>query len=211
MKQDYEYESMLKGNLYIAEHIDKEKKTKNSKINEKKKNQTNIEDEEKIKNLEVKLFGETPVEFYVTPPVYVDYGRHVNIGENFYANMGCMFLDVNYINIGDNVMFGPRVNLYTASHPIDPSIRNEQLEYGAPINIKDNVWVGGNVTILPGVNIGENAIVAAGSVVTKDVPSNTIVGVNPAKHIKDITNKDYEKWNDLKIAYEKRKVDTREI
>lgn len=119
--------------------------------------------------------------------------------------MDCMFLDVNYINIGNNVMFGPRVNLYTAGHPIDPLIRNEQLEYGAPINIKDNVWIGGNVTVLPGITIGKNAVVAAGSVVTKDVPEDSIVGGNPAKHIRDIDSKDYEKWNELKYKYKESK------
>ena len=205
MNKDYEYESMLKGDLYIAENIAKENKSMNGKVIAQKINKTSIDDEEKIKDLEVELFGETPDDFYVTPPLYVDYGRHVNIGVNFYANMDCMFLDVNYINIGNNVMFGPRVNLYTAGHPIDPLIRNEQLEYGAPINIKDNVWIGGNVTVLPGITIGKNAVVAAGSVVTKDVPEDSIVGGNPAKHIRDIDSKDYEKWNELKYKYKESK------
>ena len=174
MNKDYEYESMLKGDLYIAENIAKENKSMNGKVIAQKINKTSIDDEEKIKDLEVELFGETPDDFYVTPPLYVDYGRHVNIGENFYANM-------------------------------DPLIRNEQLEYGAPINIKDNVWIGGNVTVLPGITIGKNAVVAAGSVVTKDVPEDSIVGGNPAKHIRDIDSKDYEKWNELKYKYKESK------
>lgn len=142
--------------------------------------------------LEKELLGKTGNELYITPPLYVDYGRHIEVGENFYANMDCIFLDVNKIIFGDNVMVGPRASFYTAGHPIDPTIRTAELEFGTPIIVEDNVWIGGSATILPGVTIGKNAIVAAGAVVTKDVPANTIVGViqqkSFAKLMKTISN-----------------------
>lgn len=142
-----------------------------------------------------KLFGKTGKDPYITPPVYVDYGRHVSVGDNFYANFDCIFLDVNRITIGDNVMFGPRVGLYTAGHPLDSKVRNEdQLEFGLPITIKDNVWLGGNVCVLPGVTIGENSVIGTGAVVTKDIPANSVAVGNPAKVVKSLGEKERKYW-----------------
>ncbi|WP_323702997.1 sugar O-acetyltransferase [Mammaliicoccus sp. Dog046] len=206
MTKDFDYMQMLKGELYLADEIHEENGAKHAKMLAQKINQTPIEDTETIVQLERELFGSTGKHIYVHPPLHVDYGRHVNIGDYFFANMDCIFLDVNEINIGHHVMFGPRVCLYTAGHPTDPTIRNELLEFGLPITIEDNVWVGGNAVILPGVTIGKNAIVASGAVVTKDVPPNTIVGGNPAKVIKQITDEDYEKWSKLKEEYHRKKA-----
>jgi len=203
---DFDYTQMLKGELYLAHDIQETNSSKHGKIIAQKINQTPIENKEEIVRLEKELFGHTGENIYVHPPLHIDYGRHINIGENFYANMDCIFLDVNYINIGNNVMFGPRVSLYTAGHPIDPTIRNDQLEFGQAINIEDNVWIGGSATILPGVTVGKNSIVAAGAIVTKNVPPNTVVGGNPAKIIKHITKADYEKWDRLKTEYYKKKL-----
>ena len=125
----------------------------------------------------------------------MDYGRHIEVGHNFYANMDCFFLDVNKIIIGYNVMVGPRVSFYTAGHPTDAEVRKTDLEFGLPIHIESNVWIGGNAVILPGITIGRNSIIAAGSVVTKDVPGNTIVGGNPARVIREIDGVDKELWN----------------
>lgn len=102
-------------------------------------------------------------------------------------------------------MVGPRVSFYTAGHPTDAEIRNEALEFGLPITVKDNVWIGGNVVILPGVTIGKNSIVAAGAVVTKDVPDNVIVGGNPARVIREIGEDDKAKWERMKDTYYYRK------
>lgn len=201
MLNDFDYMQMLNGELYLAHDIHESNSSKKGKMLAYQINHTPIENSDKIIQLEKELFGKTGDNIYIHPPLYVDYGRHINIGENFYANMDCIFLDVNYINIGENVMFGPRVSLYTAGHPIDPTIRNEQLEFGQEINIGDNVWIGGNAVVLPGVSIGENAVIAAGSIVTKDVLPNTIVGGNPAKVIKQITHSDYDKWNEMKLEY----------
>jgi acetyltransferase-like isoleucine patch superfamily enzyme len=117
-------------------------------------------------------------------PFYINFGKHTRIGKNVFINHACSFLDLGGITIEDDVLIGPKVNLITENHPTDPSKRKSLL--CQPIVIKCNAWVGAGATILPGVTIGENAIVAAGSVVTKDVPNNTIVAGVPAKHIKNI-------------------------
>ena len=165
-------------------------------------NQLPIDNVKEIVALEKELLGKTGNELYITPPLYVDYGRHIEVGENFYENMDCIFLDVNKIICGDNVMVGPRASFYTAGHPIDPTIRTTELEFGTPIIGEDNVGIGGSATILPGVTIGKNAIVAAGAVVTKDVPANTIVGGNPAKVIRKIDENDQQFWTEKQRQYQ---------
>ncbi|RKS99484.1 sugar O-acetyltransferase [Flavobacterium sp. 123] len=117
-------------------------------------------------------------------PFYTNFGRHIQLGKNVFINHGCSFLDLGGITIEDDVLIGPKVNLITENHPIDPRKR-KNLDLKS-IVIKKNVWIGANATILPGVTIGENSIVAAGAVVNKDVPSNVIVGGVPAKIIKSI-------------------------
>lgn len=198
MAVDFDYQEMLLGNLYLAGNILPENKSIHGKKIIQKINNTPIEEKETIVALERQVFGETGDNLYVTPPFQVDYGRHVEIGNNFYANMDCIFLDVNKIKIGNNVMVGPRVSFYTAGHPIDPQIRIEELEFGLPITVEDNVWIGGSATILPGVTIGKNSIIAAGAVVTKDVAANTIFGGNPAQLIRAINEEDKRYWNKKK-------------
>jgi acetyltransferase-like isoleucine patch superfamily enzyme len=117
-------------------------------------------------------------------PFHTNFGRHIQLGKNVFINHGCSFLDLGGITIEDDVLIGPKVNLITENHPIDPRKR-KNLDLKS-IVIKKNVWIGANATILPGVTIGENSIVAAGAVVNKDVPSNVIVGGVPAKIIKSI-------------------------
>jgi len=117
-------------------------------------------------------------------PFYINFGKHTSIGKNVFINHACSFLDLGGITIEDDVLIGPKVNLITENHPIDASKRKSLL--CKPIVIKRNAWIGAAATILPGVTIGENAVVAAGSVVTKDVPNNTIVAGVPAKHVKSI-------------------------
>lgn len=204
MKKDFEYEQMLAGALYFAPNIFPENGSlKGQKLAQKINNEP-IENTDKIVAMERQLFGKTGRSFYVNPPLHVDYGRHVEIGENFYANMDCVFLDVNKIVFGDNVMVGPRAGFYTAGHPTDPEIRIKELEFGSPIIIEDNVWIGANAVILPGITVGKNSIVGAGAVVTKDVPENTIVAGNPAKVIREIDEMDKQKWRaEMKTYYER--------
>lgn len=137
-----------------------------------------------------KIFGKTGKNVYVEQPFHCDYGINIEVGENFYANYNCVILDVAKVKIGDNVMFAPNVALYTAGHPVYPDTRNSGVEYGIGITIGNNVWLGGNVVVLPGVKIGDNAVIGAGSVVTKDVPSNVIAAGNPCRIIREITQED---------------------
>ena len=125
--------------------------------------------------------------FFMIPPFYSDFGENIHIGKNVFVNHACTFMDRGGITLEDNVLIGPKVNLITTNHPINPSERRATISQ--PIVIKKGAWIGVGATILPGVTIGENSIVAAGAVVSKDVPDNTIVGGIPAKFIKSITNK----------------------
>lgn len=127
---------------------------------------------------------------YFEPPFYCEYGTHITVGENFFSNTGCVMLDVGQISIGKNVLFGPNVSVYTAGHPLHPDSRNSGYEYGIPVTIGDNVWIGGRCVILPGVNIGNNVVIGAGSVVTKDVPDNVCAAGNPCRVIREITDAD---------------------
>ncbi len=122
--------------------------------------------------------------FFMIPPFYSDFGENINIGKNVFINHACTFMDRGGITLEDNVLIGPKVNLITTNHPIQPSERRATISY--PIVIKKGAWIGAGATILAGVTVGENSIVAAGAVVSKDVPDNSIVGGVPAKIIKSI-------------------------
>ncbi len=134
------------------------------------------------------MFGSTGESIYLEPNLRCDYGYNIHVGENFYANFDCVFLDVCEIRIGDNCFIAPGVHIYTATHPLDPNERSSGVEYGKPVKIGNNVWIGGRAVINPGVTIGDNVVIASGAVVTKDVPDNVVVGGNPAKIIKPIYN-----------------------
>lgn len=144
-------------------------------------------------------FGKTGEKIYMEPTINFDYGYNIRVGENFYANYNCTFLDVSTIEIGDNCMFAPNVQLYTATHPLHPVKRNSGLEYAKPIKIGHNVWLGGGVIITPGVTLGNNVVVGAGSVVTKSFPDNVVIAGNPARVIKKILeDQQPEKLEDLR-------------
>lgn len=182
-----EKEKMLLGKLYnvkIAKDLEQERieakeicyefnKLSPSKITERK---------EIIK----KLLGKTKGEFWIEQPFMCDYGYNIEIGENFYSNHNLIILDGNKVKFGDNVFIAPNCSFYTAGHPLDVKSRNEGLEYAKSIEIGNNVWIGGNVVVLPGVKIGDNTVIGAGSVVTKDIPSNCVAVGNPCRVIKKI-------------------------
>ena len=122
----------------------------------------------------------------INQPFYCDYGKQISVGKRFFANFNFTVLDEAPVTIGDDCFIGPNVSIYTACHSTDPVERNSRREWAEPVTIGNNVWIGGSVTILPGVTIGDNVTIGAGSVVTKDIPSNTIAVGNPCKAIKTI-------------------------
>ena len=127
---------------------------------------------------------------FINPPFYCDYGTHIEVGKNFFANYNCTIIDVAKVKIGNNCQFAPNVSIYTAGHPIHPVSRNSLYEYGISVTIGDNVWIGGNTVILPGVHIGSNTVIGAGSVVTKDIPDWVVAAGNPCRVVKQITEED---------------------
>ena len=157
-------------------------------------------DGELIKKIVKELLGKSE-NAVINPPFYCDYGFNIEVGKNFFANYNCTILDVAKVKIGDNCQFAPNVAVYTAGHPIHPVSRNSQYEYGISVTIGDNVWIGGNSVIVPGVHIGSNTVIGAGSVVTKDIPDWVIAAGNPCRVIRKITEEDKEYY------YKDRKFD----
>ena len=153
------------------------------------------------KELVQELFAEAGENAYVEPPFYCDYGRNTEVGKNFYCNYDCVFLDRGPITIGENVMFGPKVALYAVNHPIDPEVRATNWDYPEPITIGNNVWIGGSTVVCPGATIGDNTVIGAGSVVTKDIPANVVAAGNPCRVIRTITQEECDYWiKQLEIA-----------
>ena len=145
---------------------------------------------EERKALIRKLFGKTKEEFTIVPPFFCDYGYNIHVGDNFFANVGCVILDGAKVRFGDNVFVAPGCGFYTAGHPLDAERRNRGLEYALPITIGDNVWIGAGVSVLPGVTIGSNTVIGAGSVVNKDIPGGVLAAGNPCRVIREITEAD---------------------
>ena len=140
------------------------------------------------------IFGKIGEKCNILPPFRCDYGFHIEVGENFFANYNFIVLDGNYVRIGDNVWIAPNVGIYAAGHPLDVEDRIAGEEYAFPVTIEDNVWIGGSVSIIGGVTIGRNSVVAAGSVVIRDVPPDTLVAGNPARVVRKITAADKNKY-----------------
>jgi Acetyltransferase (isoleucine patch superfamily) len=126
-------------------------------------------------------------EAMILSPFYCDYGTNIEIGDHFFSNMNLVILDGAKVTIGNNVFIAPNVGIYTAGHPLDAEQRNCGLEYAYPVSIGNNVWIGAQACILPGVNIGDNTVIGAGSVVTKDIPANVVAAGNPCRVIREIT------------------------
>ena len=132
------------------------------------------------------LLGKTGKQFLIEQPFYCDYGYNIEVGENFYANVNCVMLDGARIIFGDNVFIAPNCGFYTAGHPLDVPRRNQGLEYAYPITVGNNVWIGAQVCVLPGVTIGDNCVIGAGSVVTKSIPANSLAVGNPCRVIRQL-------------------------
>ena len=132
------------------------------------------------------LLGSVGSSFSIERNFHCDYGYNIHLGENFFTNVNCTILDCAEVRIGNNVLIGPNVGIFTAGHPLDAGVRASGLEFAYPVTIGDNVWIGGNVVILPNVTIGENAVIGAGSVVTKSIPGNCVAVGNPCRVIKKL-------------------------
>ena len=139
---------------------------------------------ERSKIIKALLFTEKEV--WIESPFRCDYGYNIILGDNFYANFGCVILDCNLVKIGDNVKFGPNVQIYTATHPVDIQARLSGKEMAYPITIGNNVWIGGSCIILPNVKIGDNSVIGAGSIVTKNIPDNVVAVGNPCRILREI-------------------------
>ena len=137
-----------------------------------------------------RILGKTKGAFTILAPFWCDYGFNVEVGENFFANHGCVILDCAKVTFGDNVFVAPNCGFYTAGHPVDAERRNAGLEYAYPITVGDNVWFGGGVQVLPGVTIGSDVVIAAGSVVNRDIPDHVVAGGTPCRVIRPITEAD---------------------
>lgn len=183
-----EKEKAAHGLLYDA-NFDKELLTERVRAKELtfRYNQTSPTQEKERKVILEELLGNFPNDIIIEPPFYCDYGYNIEIGEQFFSNMNFVILDGAKVTIGKNVFIAPNVSIYTAGHPANVHQRITGLEYAYPVTIGDNVWIGGNVVILPGVTIGKNCVIGGGSVVTKDIPENTIAVGNPCKVLRVLT------------------------
>ena len=181
-----EKQKMLAGELYRAADAELVAQRQRARRITRLYNSTTEEEIETRSQLLRELFGGVGASIEIEPPFYCDYGSNIYVGDGFYMNFGCVILDCNTVHIGEKVLCGPAVQIYTATHPTDPEIRLSGLELAKPVQIGNNVWIGGGAIICPGVTIGDNTTIAAGSVVVKDIPSGVIAGGNPCRIIKHL-------------------------
>ncbi|MEM7727330.1 MAG: sugar O-acetyltransferase [Cyanobacteria bacterium P01_A01_bin.45] len=181
-----EKQKMLSGELYLASDPELAARSKLARSLLRKYNLTTEEELAKRHHILQELFGKIGANISIVPPFHCDYGENIHVGDNFYMNYGCIILDCNTVSIGENVLCAPYVQIYAAHHPIEPEIRLSGKELGTPIEIGNNVWIGGGAIICPGVTIGDNTTIGAGSVVAQDIPPNVIAAGNPCRIIRRI-------------------------
>jgi maltose O-acetyltransferase len=180
-------ERMLAGDLYIADDPDLIAANRRAIRLAAEYTAAFPQDPDAARPMLVELLGGLGENAEVRPPLFVDYGSHITIGSGTFINYNLTALDVAPISIGNDCQIGPNVQLLTPTHPIEPQPRRDKLEGAKPIVLEDNVWLGGGVIVLPGVTIGENSVIGAGAVVTKDVPANSVAVGNPARVIRAIS------------------------
>jgi maltose O-acetyltransferase len=181
-----EKEKMLAGELYNA--LDEQLSTErtNARLLIKKLNDARPDDNATVRDVLKELIPNAGKDLWIQPPFFCDYGYNIEVGEKVFFNFNCVVLDVMKVSIGSRTLFGPNVQIYTATHPIHFEERASGLEYAKPVVIGEDVWVGGSVVICPGVTIGSRTIIGAGGVVTKDIPDDVFAAGNPCRVIRSL-------------------------
>ena len=183
---DTEREKMLGGELYDATDPDLTAARRRARDLLQRLNDSRDDEGDLRRAIYEDLFGSLGGDLWIEPPFYCDYGTNIYLGEKVFFNFNCVVLDPAPVHIGSNVLFGPAVQVYTATHPLDWRVRREWLEAAQPIEIGSDVWLGGGAVINPGVSIGDRSVIGAGSVVTKDIPADVFAAGNPCRVLRDL-------------------------
>jgi maltose O-acetyltransferase len=181
-----EKEKMLAGELYDALDKQLSEERLKARLLIKALNESSEDQPEERSRIVKALLPYSSPDVWIQPPFYCDYGYNMQIGSKVFFNFNCVVLDVAQVTIGSRTMFGPNVQIYTATHPMDHKVRASGLENAKPISISDDVWVGGSAVICPGVTIGDRSVIGAGSVVTKNIPSDVFAAGNPCRVIRSL-------------------------
>lgn len=184
-----EWQKMVSGELYDPGDRELVQARRRARDLLRELNGLTDEQEDERRGILASLFGKGGESARVQPPFYCDYGTNIELGKHVYFNFNCVVLDVARVSIGDYSIFAPAVQIYTATHPLDAELRRTR-EYGKPVVIGSDVWVGGGAIILPGVTIGSRTVIGAGSVVTRDIPDDVVAAGNPCRVIREITEQD---------------------
>lgn len=177
---------MLSGELYNALDPELSEERLQARLLIQQLNNTREDEAEKRKVVLTKLLPNAGANLWLQPPFYCDYGYNIVTGEGVFLNFNCVVLDVMQVSIGSRTLFGPNVQVFTATHPVDYKLRASGLEYAKPVTVGEDTWIGGSVVINPGVFIGDRTIIGAGSVVTRDIPSDVFAAGNPCKVIRNL-------------------------
>ena len=181
-----EKDKMLSGDLYLATDPQLTRERRRTRILLRKYNKSSDDETDLRQQVLGELIPGHGPDLWIEPPFYCDYGSNISVGDKVFFNFNCIVLDVMLVTIGDSVLFGPAVQIYTATHPMDWKERASGREFAKPVTIGSNVWVGGGAIICPGVTIGERSVIGAGSVVTKDIPADVFAAGNPCRPVKSL-------------------------
>jgi maltose O-acetyltransferase len=185
-----EKEKMLSGELYNALDPELAGERLRARLLLKELNDSREDEEEKRREIISELIPGAGANLWLQPPFYCDYGTNIDTGDNVFFNFNCVILDVMPVKVGSRTLFGPNVHIYTATHPMDSRERARGLEFGKPVTIGEDAWIGGSAVICPGVTIGDRSVIGAGSVVTKDIPPDVFAAGNPCRVIRRLTRDD---------------------